>query len=198
MTQIPSYELPDSIETARLIVRRYEMQDAIWYHTMSLRNKIHLARYEAKNPVMIIHTLEDAQGVIGSFIEEWEARRSFFFAVFVKASMEFAGQIYLGTSSPDVLECEIGYFAEVDHQGKGYIHEAVRGVLSFAFEHLGAQRVRLECDDTNIPSFRVAEHCGFKKEGHIRQNKRQTDGTLSGTLFYGMLRSEFFRPNGEG
>jgi hypothetical protein len=29
------------------------------------------------------------------------------------------------------------------------------------------------------------------KEGHIRENKRNADGSISGTLHYGMLRSEF-------
>jgi hypothetical protein len=28
-------------------------------------------------------------------------------------------------------------------------------------------------------------------EGHIRENKRNADSTLSGTLHFGLLRSEF-------
>jgi len=28
-------------------------------------------------------------------------------------------------------------------------------------------------------------------EGHIRENRRNADGTLSGTLHFGLLRSEF-------
>jgi len=30
------------------------------------------------------------------------------------------------------------------------------------------------------------------REGHIRENKRNADGSISGTLHYGLLRSEFF------
>ena len=198
MIQSTPAVLPTQVQTARLVLRAYQVTDAAWYYSMSLRNQDHLAHYEASNPVRSIHAILDAEAVMRSFVTEWEAHRSFFFAVFVQATGEFAGQIHLGEVNPDVLEYEVGYFAETDHQGKGYIHEAVMGVLSFTFEYLGAQRVRLECDDTNIPSWRVAEHCGFKKEGHIRQNKRQSDGTLSGTLFYGMLRHEFFQPVKEG
>lgn len=51
--------------------------------------------------------------------------------------------------------------------------------------------MRLERDDTNVRSQRVAERCGFVKEGHIRENKRNADGMLSGTLHYGLLKSEF-------
>ncbi len=56
---------------------------------------------------------------------------------------------------------------------------------------LMAQRVCLECDDTNLRSIHVAERCGFVQEGHIRENKRNPDGTISGKLHYGMLKSEY-------
>jgi aminoglycoside 6'-N-acetyltransferase len=39
----------------------------------------------------------------------------------------------------------------------------------------------------------VAERCGFTQEGHLRETKRNTDGTISGTLYYGLLRREFVR-----
>jgi len=29
------------------------------------------------------------------------------------------------------------------------------------------------------------------REGHIRENKKNSDGTFSGTLQFGLLRSEF-------
>jgi len=59
------------------------------------------------------------------------------------------------------------------------------------FEHLAAHRVRLECDEANVRSRRVAECCGMILEGHIRENKRNAGGTLSGTLHFGLLKSEF-------
>jgi len=76
------------------------------------------------------------------------------------------------------------------HEGRGFITEAVQATLRFIFEHLGAHRVRIHCDDTNERSYRVAERCGFVREGHIRENKRHPDGTKSGTLYFGLLKSE--------
>jgi RimJ/RimL family protein N-acetyltransferase len=60
---------------------------------------------------------------------------------------------------------------------------------------LKAHRVRIECDETNVRSYRVAERCGFSREGHFRENKKHPDGTMSGTLFYGLLGSEFDERN---
>ena len=100
-------------------------------------------------------------------------------------------QVYVGPVNWDVPEFAIGYFADRDHEGQGYVTEAAGAALGFIFEHLGAHRVRLECDDTNERSQRVAERCGFVEEGHIRENKVTADGERTGTLYYGLLKREF-------
>ena len=125
------------------------------------------------------------------FAEAWTAREYFCLGVFDKETDEFVAQIYIGVVNWDLPEFEVGYFVEKDHEGHGYVTEAVQGALKFIFTHLKAQRVRLECDDTNVRSFRIAERCGMVKEAHFRQNKKHADGTISGTLCYGLLRSEF-------
>jgi ribosomal-protein-alanine N-acetyltransferase len=104
---------------------------------------------------------------------------------------EFVAQIYVGAVNWNLPEFEIGYFADSEHEGQGYVTEATEAALRFAFEHLGAHRVRLEFDDANVRSLRVAERCGMIREGHIRENKRNADGSISGTLYYGILRDEF-------
>jgi RimJ/RimL family protein N-acetyltransferase len=110
---------------------------------------------------------------------------------FDRETDEFVAQVYVGPVHWDVPEFEIGFFADKDHEGQGYVTEAVRAVLGFVFQHLKAHRVRLECDDTNERSRRVAERCGMVLEGHIRENKRNDNGMLSGTLHFGLLEREF-------
>ena len=63
--------------------------------------------------------------------------------------------------------------------------------MGFIFEHLKARRVRMECDDTNERSWRVAERCGLVREGHIRENKKNAAGKVSGTLYFGLLKREY-------
>jgi RimJ/RimL family protein N-acetyltransferase len=100
-------------------------------------------------------------------------------------------QIYIGPVNWDLPEFEVGFFADKDHEGQGFVSEAVQAMLDFLFVHLGAQRVRLHCSDTNVRSRRVAERCGFVLEGHIRENKLNPDGTFSGSLYFGLLKGEF-------
>ncbi len=179
------------LETPRLFLRRYQPADAAWYCAMSQQNKAHLARYESDNPVMTIQTVADADAVIRSFVASWDARSAFFLGVFRKNTGIFVAQIYIGVVNKDLPELELGYFAAAGSEGQGFVTEAAQRALRLCFEDLGAHRVRLECDDTNTRSYRVAERCGMLQEGHLRENHHHTDGTITGTLLYALLRHEF-------
>ena len=121
----------------------------------------------------------------------WTERNYFFLGAFDKITGEFVAQIYVGPVDWKLPEFQIGYFADLDHEGQGYVTEAVRATLGVIFNHLNAHRVRLECDETNVRSLRVAERCDIIREGHLRENKRNPDGTYSGSLIYSLLKSEF-------
>jgi RimJ/RimL family protein N-acetyltransferase len=184
-------ELPTHLETKRLYLRGYQAGDGPWYYAMSQKNKPHLARFEAGNAVMSINTLEEAEITVRDFALSWAARNAFFMGVFLQATHVFVAQIYIGAVNWILPEVELGYFADVDHEGQGYVTEAAEAALGFIFNQLMATRLRLECDDTNSRSYRVAERCGMNKEGHLRENKRNADGSISGTLLYGLTRNEF-------
>jgi RimJ/RimL family protein N-acetyltransferase len=191
------FDIPTHLETRRLHLRCYQPGDGSWYYAMSQKNRAHLAQYEADNVVMTIRTEEDAEVVVRDLANAWAARDCFFLGVFDKQTEAFVAQIYVGPVNWDVPEFQIGYF--VDAEGHGYVTEAVTAVLQFIFEHLKAHRVRLECDDTNVRSYRVAERCGMAREGHLRENKKRSDGTFGGTLCYGLLHREFeaLRPHAD-
>ncbi len=184
-------DLPNRLETRRLYLRSYQAGDGPWYYSMSQKNKAHLAQYESENPVMSINSEDDAEIVVRDFAADWVARKAFFLGAFLKDTQEFVAQIYIGVVNWELPEFDIGYFADKEHEGQGYVTEAVQGALRFCFGPLGAYRVRLECDDSNIRSFRVADRCGMIREGHIRENKKNADCRMSGTLLYGLLQSEY-------
>jgi aminoglycoside 6'-N-acetyltransferase len=186
-------DLPTRLETARLLLRCYQPGDGPWYYAMGLRNQAHLARYETGNPARTLHTPAAAEVLMREFAAAWVARERFFFGAFDRRTETFVAQIYIGPVNWELPEFELGYFADVAHEGQGYVTEAARAALGYIFTHLRAHRVRLECDDTNARCYGVAERCGMVREGHLRENRRHPDGSLSGTLHYGLLRAEFER-----
>ena len=184
-------DLLTPIETARLTIRPYRIEDASWYFEMSLRNKQHLARYESKNSIMSIMKETDAEKTINDFISLWDEQKYRFLGVFLKDTNDFVAQIYLGKLNDDLPEFGIGYITDVNHEGNGYVTEAVSAVVKELFEKVNAHRIQIETDDTNLRSIGVAERCGFVREGHLRKNKRALDGSHTGTIFFGLLKEDY-------
>lgn len=183
--------LPSSLRTKRLTLRRYARDDAAWYAAMALRNRSHLARHERDNAAMTIDTEADAVVAIRGFDEEAQAGRAAFLGAFRSDDGVFVGQVYVGVSNADLPGYLIGYFCDEAHLRQGYIREAAVATVSALFGECGALRVGLWCDDTNVASRRIAERLGMRQEGHVRADKRHPDGSITGSLCYGLLREEF-------
>lgn len=183
-------DLPTSIETERLIVRCYQPGDGEQVYQAGLRNREHFTRFETGNPINYLNSVEEAEILVREFAAGWVARSCFFWGIFEKSTGAFAGQVYVGVVNWDTPEFEVGYIADIDHAGRGYITEAVKGVLGWIFQHLGAHRVSIHCSEENARSQRVAERCGFVLEGRTREDHRAPDGHLDNSLHYGLLRTE--------
>ncbi len=184
-------EIPSHYESERLHMRSYRAGDGPMYYAVSQNNREHLARYESDNVVMQIKSEKDAEIMVRDLAADWVARGSFFIGAFDKKDQRFVAQIYVGPANWDLPEFQLGFFVDKDHEGQGYITEAVKATLEFLFRHLKAYRVSAECDETNVRSIKVLVRCGMVREGLLRENKRNADDTVTGTVHYGLLRGEF-------
>ncbi len=186
-------DLPTHFETKRLVIRCYQPGDGPMYYAVGVRNRHHLQRYESGNIILAAETEQEAEALVQGLYADWMARNCFFMGAFSKATGEFVAQIYVGGVNWDLPEFALGYFVDKDHEGQGFVTEAVQATLRFIFEHLGAHRVRLETNEANTRSRRVAERCGFVQEGQLRHAAahRNPDGTFSDDVLYGLLRSEY-------
>jgi RimJ/RimL family protein N-acetyltransferase len=90
-----------------------------------------------------------------------------------------------------VPSAEIGYWCRARFQRRGFVSEAVKGIVAFGFETLGLQRIAIHCDERNERSRRVAERVGFTFEGTMRNEARDPQGGLRNTLVFSMLPGEF-------
>jgi RimJ/RimL family protein N-acetyltransferase len=185
------YEFPTTFESERLTLRSYRKGDGRWFYAMSVKNREHLSRYEADNVTADVASEEAAEVLVGELEAAWKAHNSFFIGAFEKQTGEFVAQIYVGPVDWNLPEFQIGYFVDVDHERQGFVTEGVRAVLAILFEQMNAHRVRLGCDETNLRSIRVAERLGMTREGYLRENRHNTDGTYSGSYIYGLLQAEY-------
>ncbi len=190
-------DLPDCLETPHLMVRPYQAGDGRAYFDICARNRDHLLPYERGNPARNVFTVEEAEILVRDFAAAWVRRDAFFLGAWEKSDGAFAAQLYVGVVSWELPEFEIGYFADVEHIGHGFVTELVRyAALPFVFQTLGARRARINCNEANTRSWHVAERCGFRREGHLRATHTHVlldDGSPSGDYLYGLLRVEYDR-----
>ena len=64
----------------------------------------------------------------------------------------------------------IGYWLAPHARGRGVATHAVRLISRWAFEELQLARLELTCGPDNVASQRVAERCGFTREGVLRSH----------------------------
>jgi RimJ/RimL family protein N-acetyltransferase len=81
-------------------------------------------------------------------------------------------------------EVELGYIVAPAARGRGVASEILRLLTAWAFGETGAMRAYLVIDVENRASERVAERCGYRREGvmrsiHLKQGQRIDAGLWS-------------------
>jgi RimJ/RimL family protein N-acetyltransferase len=89
------------------------------------------------------------------------------FAIVDRAGV-FAGLVGLVSIETDEEQGEIGYIVAPDARGRGLATRALRLMSDHAFGHHRLQRLQLVITTDNEPSMRVAERCGYHREGVAR------------------------------
>jgi RimJ/RimL family protein N-acetyltransferase len=119
------------------------------------------------------------------------------FAVTRAATGELFGAIGLNNVSEMQMSATTGYWLARRARGHGYISRALRILARWAFDDLELARLELTADPENVASQRVAERCGFRKEGQLRSHTlvRHT-GQRRDSLVYGLLPGELIEQTG--
>jgi len=97
---------------------------------------------------------------------------------------------------PMNLLCEIGYTLSPEFHHKGYGKEAVGHVLKYLVEEKKKHKIVAKVDPENMPSIKLLESLGFKREGVLRKCICE-DNEWKDEIIYGMLEEEWkkTRPN---
>jgi len=155
-------KMPARLETARLVLRKPEPDDAHGIFAGWTQDK-EVTRYLTWRPHQQI---EQTQTFIESCLAAWEAEARFPYVITLKEKPELIGMIDPRIEGPRV---GIGYAAGHDHWGKGYIPEATRSIIEWAFQQSSIYRVYATTDVENLASQRVLEKVGMQREGILRR-----------------------------
>ena len=104
--------------------------------------------------------------------------------------------------SKEWRNCTLGYELGMAAQKNGYMHEALKVVLPWAFEHLALHRIEALIHPDNHASFKLVERFGFQIEGTRREvafwNGAHHDMVQLGLLRRDLSLSGIFSQSSDG
>jgi ribosomal-protein-serine acetyltransferase len=93
---------------------------------------------------------------------------------------------------PYGVAAEIGYWIDVEHEGRGLVTRAVRVLIDIGFGEWEVNRIVIRAGLENLRSRAIPERLGFTREGIERGGGRGTGG-YHDLVVYSMLREEWSR-----
>lgn len=153
---------PERIETERLLLRKPLLEDATVIFAGWSQDE-DVTRYLTWRPHQRI---EQSQQFIRGCLSAWEHATRFPYIITHKETGEVIGMIDPRIEGHKV---GIGYAAARAHWRKGYVTEATRAIIAWAFQQPSIYRVYATTDVENIASRRVLEKAGMQCEGVLRK-----------------------------
>lgn len=124
----------------------------------------------------------------------WKAARGerITWAITDPESDQLLGCISISQLNDFQQDGEIGYWMHPDSRGKGYVTEALRGVIAQAFdsEKLNLRKLFLGAAVGNEPSNQIAVSAGFRLFGTQTEGERLGDGSYADLNYYELLRGQ--------
>lgn len=187
----PQPERPDRIETERLILRDFRLEDTEAVHAYASDPEV--TTYMPWGP----NSPEDTAAFMARVLEQqatWP-RLDISLAIELKAEARVVGSIALHLRDIPNAAVEMGYVLRRDLWGKGIVSEAAATMIDMGFR-LGLHRIAATCDVRNTGSYRVMEKLGMRREGLLRQDRR-IRGAWRDTYVYALLAQEWAECGGE-
>lgn len=149
----------DVRRTDRLLLRPPTLEDLHFLTELFARPEL-----VAHRPVPQPDSPEESVARLAKDMAHWRQHGFGRFAVVAKDELIGFGGV---TVSKEFDGLNLSYHLDPRSWGHGYATELVRGILTFAFEELGASRIIGLVRPANPASRRVLEKCGFCFESEV-------------------------------
>lgn len=174
------------LETERLILRKFVSNDAdAMYRNWASDDEV--TKY------LMWHTHSNigvSKAVIENWIKSYSDEKFYQWAIVLKENGdEPIGSISAVHMNEDVSMVHIGYCIGKCWWHQGITSEAMKAVMDYFFEEVGANRIESRHDPRNPNSGKVMKKCGMKYEGTMRSSDRNNQG-ICDACYYALLKAE--------
>lgn len=176
-----------NLSSERLLFRKLTNDDAS--QIMKLRGDAETMRFI---PRPLVTNEEEALAHIKMINDNIDKNTDINWAVTEKGSDVCIGIMGFYRTQPENYRSELGYMILKEYWGKGYVTEAVKTLLDFAFNTLNFHSIEAVIDPRNVASEKVLQKNGFRKEAHHVENFFYNN-EITDTVIYGLLKREFLQ-----
>jgi RimJ/RimL family protein N-acetyltransferase len=131
-----------------------------WYSYLSVPSAVRDTSWNVKSP-------KDLESLVEWYNSE-DPSSAIRFAISPAADQSVVGTIGFHTISPINRTAEIAYDIHPSHWRRGLGFASCMAVAAWGLHERGYVRVQAATMETNIPSIRLLEKCGFALEGKLR------------------------------
>lgn len=173
---------PIRIETGRLLLRPPKRADAPALREFLAQE--YVRRYNCLGKLPTVEKLEEL------LLSEPERQ----FSLVRRADGQVLGHIGLETDSLRfrMEALSLDYYLGEEHAHKGYMSEALEGLLRYLFLQTGTEAVSARAFTENAASLGLLEKLGFTREGTLRRAVRTYEGRCFDDAVFSLLREEYF------
>ncbi len=174
-------EEPLELKTDRLILRSFVSSDAdaVFEYASDVETTQHMGWDTLREP----HEAQEwVDGVVKGTSE-------FAFAITVTPESPVIGAVGVDWNTEKNRVMELGYILHRQHWGNGYMPEAGRALMRYAFGKFSVERIYAPIYADNAKSRRAAEKMGMKLDGILRSAKL-VRGRRRDECIYSILRGE--------
>ncbi len=174
------------LETDRLILRRYISEDAVaMYKNWASDNEV------TKFLMWKTHdSVEVSKSIITDWLQQYSDEKYYHWAIVLKENGdEPIGDIAVVHMNEEVSMMHIGYCVGRKWWHQGITSEALKAVMDFLFDVVGANRIESRHDPRNPNSGKVMQKCGMKYEGTLRSSDWNNQGICDAS-YYALLKSD--------
>lgn len=175
----------ETLHTPRLTLRRFTVDDAedMYRNWATDENVTRFLTWEPHK------SLDDTRALLAEWCESYS--KPFYFNWVIEYEGSAIGNISVPEFSEKHERAELGYCLSYEFWRRGFMTEAASAVIDFLFGEVGVNRIAINHCVHNPASGKVAEKCGMRHEGILREYMKASTGELSDISMWGILRSDW-------
>ncbi len=149
-------------------------------------NRLRLEDFFA-GTVVKTKTLSDTNDYCKIIARKIEDKSYFPYVIVDSKTQKYIGFIDVKNIDWHIPKAELGYFIDVNYEGKGIISNAIGLLIEYLIETYNFKKLLCRSSNKNTGSIAVALKNGFELEGTIRRDYKTTKGEIVDLNYYGRI-----------